>query len=80
MSRKTKADAFAPKWTPEELMAVKHLGPGIIGQEKYDASQAYAATTSDGKFGPALIGVPGYSQAGPVKIVDGKPVFAEDVA
>lgn len=45
------------KWTAEELLAVKHLGPGIIGEEMYKASQAYDAQTGGGKYGPALLGI-----------------------
>lgn len=45
------------KWTPEELLGVKHLGPGIIGQEMYDAAQAYDIKTDGGKFGPAILGI-----------------------
>lgn len=46
-----------PQWSPEELMKVRHLGPGIIGQAKYDAAQAYVHATNGGKFGPALLGI-----------------------
>ena len=77
MPPKKAGAAKAPKWTPEELLSVKHLGPAIIGQEKYEASQAFVAATSSGRFGPAILGVPGYNQAGPVKVVDGVPIFAE---
>lgn len=59
--------ADAPKWTPQQLMAVKHLGPAIIGEEMHAAAQAYVKTTSDGRFGPALLGDPKFAQGGPVK-------------
>lgn len=55
--------ADAPKWTPEQLMAVKHLGPAIIGAEMHAAAQAYLVRTNDGAFGPALLGDPAFSQA-----------------
>lgn len=42
-------------WTDEELLAVKHFGPAIIGQEMYEAAQAVAVATKDGIFGPALL-------------------------
>jgi hypothetical protein len=67
-------DAYQPKWTVAELMAVKHLGPGIIGPEMHAASQALVEKTHDGIFGPALLGDPAHAQGGP-KLVDGKPVF-----
>lgn len=67
----------SPTWTPEQLMAVKSFGPGIIGQEMYDACQSYLRSTYGGQFGPALLGSKAHSQAGPVKIENGKPVFAE---
>lgn len=60
-------------------MKVRHLGPGIIGQEKFDAAQAYVTETHGGAFGPALLGSAAHSQAGPTKIVDGRPVFAERI-
>lgn len=60
-------------------MAARHMGPALIGQEKYDAAQAYVAKTHGGAFGPALLGDPSASQAGPVKIVDGKPIFAHEL-
>lgn len=66
----------APTWTPAELMAVRHLGPGIIGKEKHAAAQAYVSQTHGGTFGPALLGSLEHSQAGPVKVVDGVPIFA----
>lgn len=42
-------------WSQTELLAVKHLGPGIIGQAMYDAAQQYATETKGGVFGPALL-------------------------
>jgi hypothetical protein len=71
--------AAAPKWTPEDLMASRQFGPGMIGQEKYDAVQAYVAETGGGMFGPALRNSPAHNQAGPIKIVDGKPIFAHEL-
>lgn len=68
------------QWTPEELMADRHLGHGMIGQEKYDAIQAYIAQTNGGHFGPALLNSKAHSQAGPVKIENGVPVFADAAA
>jgi hypothetical protein len=57
-------------WTPEELLAVRHMGPGIIGEAKYKAAQAYVAQTGGGMFGPALISDdPKYNQAGPTRPV-----------
>lgn len=44
-------------WTPEELLKVKHLGPGLIGKAMHDAAQALAAETDNGRFGPALLGI-----------------------
>lgn len=64
------------QWSPAELLAVRHLGPAIIGQEKYDAAQAYIAVTHGGAFGPALLGDPAFDQSGPIKVVDGVPIFA----
>lgn len=69
----------APRWTSAQLLAVKHLGPAIIGDDMHAAAQALVTKTHGGAFGPALLGEPGYSQAGPTKIVDGKPVFAERI-
>lgn len=48
--------SIAPQWTTEQLLAVKHLGPAIIGQEMYEASQSLALRTNDGVFGPAILG------------------------
>ena len=45
-----------PQWTPEQLLSVKHLGPGIIGREMYEASQAYVKSTAGGILGPATRG------------------------
>jgi len=68
------------KWTPAELLAVRNFGPAIIGEEKHAAAQAYIASTNGGLFGPALISRdPKYLQTAPVKIVDGKPVFAHEL-
>jgi hypothetical protein len=53
----------APKWTPEQLLSVKHFGPAIIGEEMHAAAQAFVQTTNDGAFGPALLGDPAFSQA-----------------
>lgn len=49
-------EAPKPSWTPEQLVAVKHLGPGIIGREMYEASQAYVKSTAGGILGPATRG------------------------
>lgn len=57
-------------------MAVKHMGPALIGQEKYDAAQAYVRSTGGGLFGPALLGDQRFNQSGPVGFKDGIPVFA----
>lgn len=61
MSRKAKPQqddvSVAPQWTKEQLLAVKHLGPAIIGPEMYEAAQALAAETHGGVFGPALLGI-----------------------
>lgn len=46
-----------PRWTTEQLMAVRHLGPALIGEEMYAAAQAVANQTGDGRFGPALLGI-----------------------
>ena len=49
--KKTKEEilkAALEKWTPAELLANKHLGPGIVGDEMYEACQAYDAQTSGG--------------------------------
>jgi hypothetical protein len=60
----------APKWTPAQLMAVRHMGPSMIGQEMYDAAQEYMKTTNGGIFGPALISNdPKYNQAAPKRPV-----------
>lgn len=67
MSKKTKpaeapeasqvAEAEAPpQWSPEDLVAVAHLGPGIIGRAMYEASQAYVASSAHGILGPATRG------------------------
>lgn len=45
-----------PRWTVQELLSVKHLGPGILGQEMYQASQALVKENANGVFGPALLG------------------------
>lgn len=58
MPRKPKDPTVTPPtWTPEQLLAVKHLGPAIIGQAMYDAAQELAETTNNGVFGPALLGI-----------------------
>lgn len=54
---KTAVEKALDKWTFQELMAVKHLGPGLIGQEMYDASQKLSGQTGGGVFGPAILGV-----------------------
>lgn len=46
-----------PTWTREQLLAVKHLGPAIIGQAMYEAAQALVTETNDGHLGPALRGI-----------------------
>ena len=57
MARKTIREFVeAPTWTREQLLAVKHLGPAIIGEAMYEASQALATETNNGVFGPALLG------------------------
>lgn len=55
MPPKKQDEPKAPTWTPEQLLAVKHLGPGIIGPEMHAAAQAYDKQTHAGKFGPALL-------------------------
>lgn len=50
-----KVEAKAPKWTHDQLKAVRHLGPGIIGQEMYEAAQVFETETKGGMFGPALL-------------------------
>lgn len=67
MPKPTPKAPDAPAWTPEQLLAVKHLGPAIIGAEMHAASQALSAATNDGRFGPALLGDPAFSQAPPAK-------------
>lgn len=42
-------------WTPEQLLAVKHLGPALIGEAMHKAALAYDRQTTGGKFGPALL-------------------------
>lgn len=59
MSRKPKdhsEPAAAPVWTPEELVAVRHLGPAIIGPEMYAAKEAYVARHGSNTLGPATRG------------------------
>lgn len=68
-----------PKWTPEQLKAVAHMGPGVIGHEMHEAAQRYLKETNGGVFGPALLGSKEHDQSGPVKLVDGKPIFARDL-
>jgi hypothetical protein len=60
MPRKKEVEApeaieAVPQWTPEQLLAVKHLGPAIIGEAMHAAAQQYDKTTHAGKFGPALL-------------------------
>lgn len=58
MARKAKStdtDGAAPQWTVEELTAVQHLGPAIIGAEMYAAAQALNRRTAGGMFGPAIL-------------------------
>lgn len=43
-------------WTNEQLKAVSHLGPGIIGPEMFAASQAYMKSSANGILGPATRG------------------------
>jgi hypothetical protein len=43
-------------WTSAELLAVKHLGPGVIGEAKFRAVQAYIASSAGGVLGPATRG------------------------
>lgn len=47
----------APTWTREQLLAVQHLGPALIGPEMHAAAQQLAAETNHGVFGPALLGI-----------------------
>jgi hypothetical protein len=42
-------------YTDAQLIAAKKFGPSLIGQELYDAAQAFSVRTGDGKFGPALL-------------------------
>lgn len=44
-----------PRWTDDELLRVKHLGPAIIGQEMYEAAQQVNVTTAGGVLGPAVL-------------------------
>ena len=44
------------QWAPEVLVAVAHLGPGVIGKEMYAAAQAYVTSSANGVLGPATRG------------------------
>lgn len=44
-----------PRWTDDELLRVKHLGPAIIGQEMYEAAQKVNIQTAGGVLGPAVL-------------------------
>lgn len=44
------------QWTPEQLLAVRHLGPGVIGEAMYRAKEAYIASSAGGILGPATRG------------------------
>lgn len=59
--------APAAMWTPEQLLAHKHLGPAIIGQEMHEAAQQLVQATDGGRFGPALLGIipPAYQDQTP---------------
>lgn len=69
----------APKWTLEQLIKVKGMGPGIIGQEMYEAAQAVMVATAGGTLGPAIVthDDPALFQGGPIKVVDGRPIYAD---
>lgn len=54
-----------PKYSVAELLEVKHLGPALIGQEMYDAKEAYLRDSQGGVFGPALRGE--VNEGAPVK-------------
>jgi hypothetical protein len=60
MARKDKQapaeESTETTWTLAQLMAVKHLGPAIIGQRMFEAAQAITKKTNGGVFGPALLG------------------------
>jgi len=49
-------DCREQQWTHAQLLAVRGLGPGIIGRKMYEASRSYVVTTNAGVFGPALLG------------------------
>jgi hypothetical protein len=49
------ATPAAPQWTHSQLLAVKHLGPAIIGQAMHSAAQQFEKDTKGGIFGPALL-------------------------
>jgi hypothetical protein len=44
-----------PKWTQEQLLSVKHMGPAIIGQEMHEAAQKVVKETDSGRMGPAIL-------------------------
>lgn len=53
--RKAAAAELAQRWTRDQLMAVRHLGPAIIGREMFEAAQSLEEKTVGGVFGPALL-------------------------
>lgn len=55
--RKKDDVSVVPTWTKQQLLDVKHLGPAIIGEDMYEASQALVSETNGGVFGPALLGI-----------------------
>lgn len=62
MTKKSKpaadsAESPAAEWSPEELLAVAHLGPAVIGKEMHAAAQAYVkANGPTTGLGPATRG------------------------
>lgn len=50
-----KGAAPAPTWTRAELLGVQHLGPGIIGEEMFRASQALVTAPGAVTLGPAIL-------------------------
>lgn len=50
------APVAAPKFSVAQLLEVKDFGPGLIGQEMFDAKEAYLRDSQGGIYGPALRG------------------------
>jgi hypothetical protein len=72
-------DSASPTWTVEELLKVRHLGPGVIGKEMFEAAQALMDATAGGKLGPAIMNHddPASFQGGPIRIENGRPIYAD---